>query len=47
MGWQVALTEQAEIDLGDVVAFLAKISPATAERIGLELVDVIFALDPD
>lgn len=45
MGWQVALTEQAEIDLEDVVAFLAQKSPAAAERIGLELVDVIFSLD--
>ncbi len=45
MGWQVALTEQAETDLGDVVAFLAKKSPAAAERIGLELVDLIFSLD--
>ena len=45
MGWQVALTEQAEADLGDVVAFLAKQSPTAAERIGLELVEVIFSLD--
>lgn len=45
MGWQVALTEQAEIDLRNAVAFLAKKSPAAAERIGLELVDVIFSLD--
>jgi plasmid stabilization system protein ParE len=45
MGWQVALTEQAEIDLGAVVSFLAKKSPMAAERIGLELVKVIFALD--
>ncbi len=45
MGWKVALTEQAEIDLGDVVTFLAKRSPTAAERVGLELVDVIFSLD--
>jgi plasmid stabilization system protein ParE len=45
MGWQVALTEQADADLGDVVAFLAKKSPTAAERIGLELVEVIFSLD--
>jgi len=45
MGWQVALTEQADADLGDVVAFLAKKSPTAAERIGLELVALIFSLD--
>lgn len=45
MGWQVALTERADADLGDVVAFLAKKSPAAAERIGLELVALIFSLD--
>jgi len=45
MGWQVALTDEAETDLGNVVAFLAQKSPTAAERIGLELVDVIFSLD--
>jgi len=45
MGWQVALTEEADADLGNVVAFLAKKSPAAAERIGLELVALIFSLD--
>jgi plasmid stabilization system protein ParE len=45
MGWEAAITEQAEVDLGDAVAFLAKKNPAAAERIGLELVDVIFSLD--
>jgi len=45
MGWQVALTEQADADLGDVVAFLAKKSPTAAERIGLELVALIFSLE--
>jgi plasmid stabilization system protein ParE len=45
MGWQVALTEEAEEDLGKIVAFLAQKSPAAAERIGLELVDLIFSLD--
>ena len=45
MGWQVALTEEADADLGEVVAFLAKKSPAAAERIGLELVALIFSLD--
>lgn len=45
MGWQVALTDEAEADLRNVVAFLAQRSPAAAERIGLELVDLIFSLD--
>lgn len=45
MGWQVAITEQADADLGNVVAFLARKSPTAAERIGLELVDLIFSLD--
>ena len=45
MGWQVALTDEADADLGNVVAFLAKKSPAAAERIGLELVALIFSLD--
>lgn len=44
MGWHVALSEQADADLGEVVAFLAQKSPTAAERIGLELVDVIFSL---
>ena len=45
MGWHVALTDEAEADLEAVVAFLAAKSPAAAERIGLELVDLIFTLD--
>lgn len=45
MGWQVALTDQADADLESVVAFIAQKSPAAAERIGLELVAIIFALD--
>lgn len=45
MGWQVAITDEADADLGNVVAFLAQKSPSAAERIGLELVDVIFSLD--
>jgi plasmid stabilization system protein ParE len=45
MGWQVALTDEAETDLGNVVAFLAQKSPTAAERIGLELVALIFSLD--
>jgi plasmid stabilization system protein ParE len=45
MGWHVALTDEAEADLEAVVAFLARKSPTAAERIGLELVALIFALD--
>jgi len=45
MGWRVALTDEAEADLGNLVAFLAQKSPVAAERIGLELVAVIFSLD--
>jgi plasmid stabilization system protein ParE len=45
MGWQVALTDEAEADLEAVVAFIARKNPAAAERIGLELVALIFALD--
>lgn len=45
MGWQVALTDEADADLGNVVAFLARKSPEAAERIGLELVALIFHLD--
>ena len=45
MGWQVALTDEAEDDLGEVVSFLALKSPEAAERIGLEIVEVIFSLD--
>jgi plasmid stabilization system protein ParE len=45
MGWRIALTDAAEADLGNVVAFLAQKSPAAAERIGLELVDLIVSLD--
>jgi plasmid stabilization system protein ParE len=43
--WRVALSEAAERDLEDAVAFLARKSPAAAERIGLELVERIFSLD--
>ena len=45
MGWHVALTDEAEADLEAVVAFIARKSPTAAERIGLELVALIFALD--
>jgi plasmid stabilization system protein ParE len=45
MGWQVAITDPADTDLGNAVAFLAQKSPAAAERIGLELVELIFSLD--
>jgi plasmid stabilization system protein ParE len=45
MGWQVAIRAEADADLGNVGAFLARKGPAAAERIGLELVDLIFSLD--
>lgn len=45
MGWRVTLTDKAEADLHAAVVFLAGYSPAVAERIGLELVEVIFSLD--
>ena len=45
VAWRVALSSQAELDLERVVAFLARKNPAAAERIGLELVAVIFSLD--
>jgi plasmid stabilization system protein ParE len=44
MGWRVTLTEPALADLEELVAFLAKRSPSAAERIGLELVELIFTL---
>jgi hypothetical protein len=34
MGWQVAITDQADADLGNVVAFLARKSPAGPESRG-------------
>lgn len=45
MVWRVTLTDKAEEDLEAAVAFLARLSPEVAERIGLELVEIIFALD--
>ncbi len=45
MGWHVALTDEALGDLEQVVAFLAQQSPAAAERLGLELVALIFSLE--
>jgi plasmid stabilization system protein ParE len=44
MGWRVSLTEQADHDLEDAVAFLAAKNQAAAERLGLGLVDSIFLL---
>jgi len=43
--WRVALSEQAELDLERVTAFLAVKSVEAAERIGLEIVGVIFSLE--
>ena len=45
MGWHVALTDEALGDLEQVVAFLAQQSPIAAERLGLELVALIFSLE--
>jgi plasmid stabilization system protein ParE len=45
MGWRVALTDEADTDLENVVAFLAKKSPTVAMAIGLELLQLIFSLD--
>lgn len=42
--WRVALSEQAELDLERATAFLAAKSVEAAERVGLEIVDVIFSL---
>ena len=44
MGWRVSLTEQADHDKEDAVAFLAAKNQAAAERLGLDLVDSIFRL---
>lgn len=43
--WRVLLSPQAELDLEGVTAFLAQKNPVAAERIGLEIVAVIFSLD--
>ena len=43
--WRVALSPEAESDLEQLTAFLARKSPTAAERVGLELVEVIFSLD--
>jgi plasmid stabilization system protein ParE len=43
--WRVALSEQAEIDLERAVAFIGRKNQAAAERVGLEIVEVIFSLD--
>ena len=45
MVWRIALTDTAEADLEAAVAFLSQFSPEAAERIGLELVALIFSLD--
>ena len=43
--WRGALSDQAEADLERVVAFLARKTQAAGERVGMELVEVIFSLD--
>lgn len=42
--WRLALSPEADADLERVVAFIATQNPAAAERVGLELVSVIFSL---
>jgi plasmid stabilization system protein ParE len=44
MGWRIGLSERADLDLGQVVAFPARKNPAAAERLGLKLVYTIFSL---
>jgi plasmid stabilization system protein ParE len=44
MVWRIALTDEAERDLENLVAFLARKSRVAAEAIGLELVVLIFSL---
>jgi plasmid stabilization system protein ParE len=44
MGWKVGLSERAERDLEQVVAFLAQRNVGAAERLGLRLIETIFAL---
>lgn len=43
--WRIAPSDRAELDLERVTAFLARKSVTAAERIGLEIVTVIFSLD--
>ena len=45
MVWRIALNERADLDLENVVAFLAQKNPAAAERLGLKLVETIFSLE--
>ena len=40
--WRVALSSEAESDLEQLTAFLARKSPTAAARVGLELVEVDF-----
>jgi plasmid stabilization system protein ParE len=42
--WRVALSTLAERDLERVTAFIAQKSATAAERIGLEIVGIIFSL---
>jgi plasmid stabilization system protein ParE len=44
MGWRVTLSDPADRDLGNAVAFLAQKNPAAAERLGMDLVATIFSL---
>lgn len=44
MGYRVIFTARADRDLGDVVRFLARLSPAAAERLGYALWDDAMSL---
>ena len=44
MGWRITLSERADLDLENVVTFLARRNPVAAEQLGLKLVETIFSL---
>ena len=44
MGYRVIFAARADRDLGDIVRFLARVSPAAAERLGYALFDDAMSL---
>ena len=44
MGYRVIFSARADRDLGDIVRFLARLSPAAAERLGYALFDDAMSL---
>lgn len=44
MGYRVIFAARADRDLGDIVRFLARLSPAAAERLGYALFDDAMSL---